>query len=542
MLKLLAEPGTRRGDQATYWYAEQCLRFHREGERRALAEAKRAFADLQKNGGSRWGLRGRIGLWRVMAAAGKSEAAVKGLDRFLGQNTKCERAAEAAYFLGRIQAGARDDLVALRRAQRSLAYAARLHESVGRYRTPVVSMGTIEALLRRVKRRIWALEAGKLKVLFDRAEKLRRAKRFDAAIGVYRQIREEFPGHDLTELSGVRVAQCLFGKKQPKKAVAEGREFVALDPLGAYRGHAHLLIGDIHLEHFFDVAACEPEFRCILDPRKRPKWVDPLRRKLVTYRKLDPKKTPPAKEVHKTWKGVLYAAHERAGILEYVRRRFDLATKHFAASARLKPVKGLEKETGIGMAEVADLCRKRKMPLDEVLLGQGDDRTRLVLFLGAVYMKGWRDNRAMKLFARVYGNEFGRATLDQRAYARARMGEGYNHLEQREQALKVYAGFESPPLSRSIYAADALLQKAALLSRRGERKKAIRCAEVCFTKYPNTVWADWAMYQRAFFAYCSDDKREARKWLRAAVGRYPRSLYRSSAETLLKRLERKHAQ
>jgi outer membrane protein assembly factor BamD (BamD/ComL family) len=538
LLKALARPGATRGDEATLRYAELCLRFHAEGEKRALEEAKKAFADLQKSAGSRWGLRGKIGLWRVAAAEGKRAEAVKSLDRFLGRQTRCERAVEAAYYLGCIYAGRGKDLGELRKAERALSYAGKLHRSVSKYTPPVVESRTIAAKLAWVKRRIGEFRAGELKVLFDRAEKLRKAKKHDAAIKIYRQIRKGFPGHDLTELSGLRIAQCHFAKKDLRKAVDEARQFVASDPLGAYRGHAHLLIGDIHLEHLFDVRGSEPEFRCVLDPGKRPKWVTPRRQRLIAYRKLDPEKTPPAKEAHKSWKAVLHGAHERVGILEYIRRNFQTAATHFATSARLKPVKGLEREPGVGMAEVAELCRKRKMPLDEALLGQGDDRSRLVLFLASVYIKGWKDDRAYGLFTRVYRNEFKKATPDQRAYARARMGARHLYKGETAKAVAIYKEIETK-FAGSRYAADALLQHASALSREGKLRKALPYIDACYTRYRGTKWADWALYQRAFIAYRHEPAPRALKYYRRAISSYPRSDYADSAKVMIKKLEKK---
>ena len=542
-LRTLARPGTTKGDEATYRYAELCLRFHREGDKTALPEAGKAFTRLAEEAGSRWGLRGKIGLLRVMALEGRRAEAIKGLDRFLGQQTKCERAVEAAFFLGGIHFRGDAELSDLRNARRAFSFALELHRAVSKYHTPLVSQKQIKDALALVKRRIWELEAGRLKVLFTRAEKLRKGRKFAAAIKIYRQIREEFPGHGTTELSGLRVAQCLSGMKRFEQAVAEARKFVARDPLGAWRGHAHLLIGDIQLEHFFNVRDSEPEFRCVLAPRKaRPRWVDPLRRNLIGWRKLDPEKTPSATEAHKSWKGVLYAAHERVGILEYIRRRFEVAGDHFVSSARLKPVKGFEGDREAGMAEVAALCRKRMMPLDEALLAQGDDRTRLVLFLGSVYMKGWKDDRAMQLFERVYRNEFKKATLDQRGYARSRMGAGLQYCGKYDKAMEIYKEFGKKPLSGSMYAGDALLQRAATESKMGHPWKAMPLFEQCMARYPNTFWGEHAAYQRAFFSFCLEEPRVARDWCKRALATYPRSVWAKRCKLWIAALQKKEAE
>jgi outer membrane protein assembly factor BamD (BamD/ComL family) len=525
-LKLLAVPGTSSGDEATYRYAELCLRFHAQGERAALGEAKQAFANLGSKAGSRWGLRGKIGLWRVLALEGKRAEAVKNLDRFLGRQTKCERAVEAGYFLGCIYARKRDDRAELRNAQRAFSYALALYKSVGKYRPPVISAKEIAARLAGVKRRLWELAAGKLKVLFEKAEKLRKGKKYDAAIKTYRQIRREFPGHDLTELSGLRISQCYFSKKQLKRAVIEAREFVARDPLGAYRGHAHLLIGDIHLEHFFDVAGCESEFRRILDPTKsksQPHWINPERRKLIAYRKLDPKKTPPAKTPHKTWKGVLHSAHERVGILEYLRRDYKKAAAHFTTSAKLKPDHSYGKHQGQGMADLVDRMRLKREIIPANMLAQRAERPKLVLLLASLYMCGWRDDRALGLLRRVAGGEFKEASLNQKAYAHVKIAEGLFYKRKDKEAIKVLKLFLKKPYNRTLFTARALLQLSVVTNRHGDWKESLTYLVQCHARFPNTRWGKDSLYQHAFALYVKDHLHEALRLFKDYVAKYPNS-------------------
>jgi outer membrane protein assembly factor BamD (BamD/ComL family) len=543
-LRALARPGTTSGDEATYRYAGLCLRFHAEGEKTAIKEARAAFEKLAKGAGSRYGLRGKIGLWRVLALEGKRKQAIRGLDRFLGQQTKCERAVEAAYFLGCIYtaAGKKTELADLRNAQRSLSYSLKLYAAVAKYNQPIIARKVIQAKLAGVKRRLWELAAGKLKVLFDRAEKLRKGKKFDAAIKVYRQIRKEFPGHDLSELSGLRVAQCYFGKKQLKKAVANAREFIARDPLGAYRGHAHLLIGDIHLEHFFNVAACESEFRCILDPRKsRPRWVNPERRNLIAYRKLDPRKTPPATAPHKTWKQVLYSAHERVGILEYIRRDYKKAAEHFETSQKIKPTKTYGSNPHQGMAELGEKIRRKEEIVPRVLLAEKAERPKLVLLLASLYIEGWRDGRALGLFKRVAGGEFKEASVNQRAYAQVRVAEAYFYRKNDKQALAALRAFDKKPYALTQFAAGALLQASVVLARLQREKEADKYMKKCYTLYPAAKEAEYAFYQMAFGHYLNSDPKTALRWYKEFRARYPNSEYvkRGHVTTFIRALESK---
>ena len=524
ILRQLARPGTTSGDEATYRYAELCLRLHAGGEKNALAESKKAFEKLKAGAGSRWGLRGKLGLLRVAAAEGRRAEAIRGLDRFLGLQTRCERAVEAAYFLGQIRSARRKSLDELRSAQRAFGYALELHRSVARYHRPLVSAKQIGARLAWVRKRIWELEAGELKVLFAKAEKLRGASKYDAAVGIYRRIRGKFPGRRLSELSGLRIPQCLFAKKQLKKAVKSAREFIALDPLGAYRGSAHLLVGDIQLEHFFSVTGSEPEFRCILDPGRRPAWVDPERQKLIAWRKLDPKKTPPSKEVHGTWKGVRYAAHERAGILEYLRRNYDAAAKHFEASARLKPDRTYGSQAGQGMAELVGKIRRKVEILPPLVLAERAERPKLVLMLASLYMAGWRDDRAMGLLKRVADGEFPEASLNQKAYAHVKMAEGLFYKRKDKEAIGTLKLFLKKPCALSPFAARALLQLSVVTNRSGDWAESLTYLDRCHARFPHTAWGRSALYQKAYAYYARERSRKALQLFKEYVAKYPDAL------------------
>lgn len=543
LLKALGQPGAVQGDEALARYGELCLAFHAEGEKNALSEAKRAFTDLKEKAHSRWGLKATVGLLRVAAAEGRRQEAIRGLDRFLLTQGKDDAFIEAAWHLGCLYAESQDDLGQLQLARRALDYALRLLAAQKDYYAGDLTEKHLRDRLHQVNGRIRELQTGRLRLLFEKAEAQKNARKYDEAVKLYGEVRQEEPGHDLAELSGLRICECHFLKGDLRGSVEKARAFVAEDPLGPYRGHAHLLIGDICLEQYFDVAAAEPSFRCILEPEKSPPgWVAEDRRRWLAARKGDEKVQPAAEAAGKTWQEVLADAHDRVGIIEYIRRRFDAAAGHFDASAKLRPVKGLEKEEGIGMAEVAELCRKKQMPLEEALLAQGDDRTRLVLFLGAVYMKGWKDYRAIDLFERVRRNEFKGATLDQQAFARARQGAGYHHWGEYDKAMAVYADFDNPPLSKSIYAADALLQKATATSKMGEPWQAMRLFEKCIAQYPGTFWGERAAYNRAFFAYCLEDPKVALRWCHFALRTYPNAEKTKRCKQWVDILEKKVAE
>jgi tetratricopeptide (TPR) repeat protein len=521
----LKKPGTALGDEYTYRYAELCLAFHAAGEPRMLDEARRAFGDLETGGGSRWALRGKVGQFRVAAAEGRRDEAIRGLDRFLAQQTKCERAVEAAYYLGCLRAGRPDDAAELRQARIALEYALQLHEAVSRYNAPLVSAAEIRAQLDGVCRKLKELTDGRLKTLFGKAEQLRAGRKYDEAIAAYGAIRTEFPGERLAELSGLRVAECLRDQGRLKEAIARAQAFAGEDPLGAYRGQAHLLVGDICLERFFDVAGAEPEFRCLLEPGKaQPVWVAAERARFLAAQAAAGARPPEAAAVaDETWKETLPHAHERVGIFEYLRRNRDKAIEHFEISQKLQPNKSYGDEPGQGMADLADKIRRQVEIVPEFLLAERAERPKLVLVLASLYLGGWRDEKALDLFRRVAGGEFKEASLNQKAYAQVKIAEGLFYLRKDDEAIKVLEQFEKDPWRKTAFVGRALLQLAVTINRKGDVERAMTYLDKCHAAEPNSEFGESAFYQKAFGFYALNRNEEARRLFREYAARYPNS-------------------
>jgi outer membrane protein assembly factor BamD (BamD/ComL family) len=540
-LKALAKPGTTSGDEATFRYAELCLRFHSEGERGALEQARTSFENLRKNSGSRYGLRGLLGKYRCLAAHGKRDEAIAGFDAFLKKGTRCERAIEAGYYLGSIRAERFKEIDELRSAVKALSYSLKLYAAIGKYNKPIVPAKVIKAKLAWVKRKIWELEAGKLKVLFEKAEKLRKAKKFDAAIKVYRQICKQFPGHDLMHLSGLRVAQCCFWKGKLREAVSEAKVFVAEDPLGPYRGQGHLLIGDIFLEHQFDIRNSEPEYGCVLDPaKKRPQWLRIAHRAVLSRRRGEKSPMPLTRSAGRSWDKVRHHAHERLGIVQYVRRDFKKAAEHFGKSAALKPDTTFGHGVPAGMALLAEKCRKREDIVPAFLLGGRNERAALALVMASIYYEGWKYEKARTLYLRVGERDLAKeASLHQRAFALLRMGACYS-LEKNdvEKAKSYYSKLTGKPYNKSVFTAEALNQWACLLLRTGNTKKAAQLLEKAYTQYPNQPRASTALFNRAFAAYCTEGREKALPYYSLYLSRYPGGPGAERARRMIKRIHR----
>jgi tetratricopeptide (TPR) repeat protein len=275
------------------------------------------------------------------------------------------------------------------------------------------------------------------------------------------------------------------------------------------------------------VAGAEPEFRCLLEPEKsQPAWVKQERDRYLYARQVAGVRPPEATaRAGETWQEVLFHAHERLGIFEYLRRNPDRAIEHFEASQKLHPNKSYGDGPGQGMADLADRIRRKVEIVPDLMLAERAERPKLVLVLASLYMGGWRDERALELFRRVAGGEFKEASLTQRAYARMKEAEGCFMLRRDEEALKCLRDFEKPPYAQTPFAPKAILRISVVLGRMDRWEESDRYMEKCYTLYPGTWHGEYAFYQMAFTHYVNGDPAVALRFYRDFQSRYPNSEY-----------------
>jgi tetratricopeptide (TPR) repeat protein len=510
-LKALAQPGTTSGDEATYRYAGLCLRFHAEGEKTAIKEARAAFEKLAKSAGSRYGLRGEIGLWRVLALEGKRKQAIRGLDRFLGRQTKCERAVEAAYFLGCIYsaAGKKTELADLKNAQRSLSYSLKLYAAVAKYTPPVIAKKAIKARLAGVKRRISEIKAGKLKVLFGKAEKLRKAKKFDVAINIYSEIIKESPKHVIAQHSQLRVGECLFALKKYNKAKLHLEGFIKEQPLGAYRGHAHLALGGFLLEVIFDSGRAERHFKAVIDGCGNGSGGEKAARL----------------RAHDTWSQVAAAAHMRYGLCRYMARDFKTAGKHFERELALCPSQRFGAATIPSHTRfLVKMCRERKYPVlfsGSVMVG--DRRVQTLVFLACAYAEAGKHHKALGLLERVEKDEFKVLLPAQRSYALYEKAAVLRLLMRDKDALKAFRHFLSKEHSGMPWAPKALLELASQYASLNQGDEAEGVYRTIAARYPNYRESATAMYNCGYQKFHKKEWKDCLAIFDALSRRFPNS-------------------
>ncbi len=248
--RALGKPGTARGDEALFRYAELCLRFHAEGEKGTLAEARRAYGELKTKSRSKWGIRGKIGLCRCAALEGRRLEAMLELDQFLLKQGREDVFVDAAYYLGCMSAQDKENLKGLKRARVAFNYALKLRRARGKYYVGLVTERDIRHRWRSLKHDIDRLALGEDFLLYRRAESLRRSGRgFKKALELYRVVIKKHPANIYAEASRLYAPLCLVGLKKLDGAQRDLWAFYQKDKNGLYRGEALLELGRIELEH-----------------------------------------------------------------------------------------------------------------------------------------------------------------------------------------------------------------------------------------------------------------------------------------------------
>ncbi len=564
LLKELAKPGAAPGDEALARYGDLCLRFLSEGEKSGLEEARRAFAELKDKSHSRWGLKSKVGLARVAAAEGRRDEAVKTLNWFLSNQGRDDAFIEAAYYLGCIYAQEKDDLQQLQLALRPLDYALKLFAQHKSYYAGDLSEEAIRGRMAWVNERIREIKTGPLKLAFEKAERLRQEGRFKDAIPVYEWVRKEAPGHILAECSELRVGQCLFGLKRNAEAVKRLADFIKAEPLGAYRGHAHLELGDYWLEQEFRAACAGVEYGAILHPEKyavpepgrlpdswrgaidpgifqaRPDGsvpaedplaaeaamaVDPVRCKALILEEVP-------KGAHETWGQVVPDAHVRLGIVSYMRADFKAADAHFSNSFQMRPDQSRGRGVPSGTLLLAEKCRRREMPLPWQLLAIGGDRPRVCLFMASVYLEGSKLDKAGALFDRVVRGELKEAHAEQVAFALCQSGEVLWNSGDGKGAAQVWRRFLDKPYKGALIAPRAILKLGCTTFTATQDAKDLELIARVYRDYPNSDAAPLALFQHASVIW-DDEPEKAMVLLSALQRNYPQNPHSQQVSGLM---------
>lgn len=145
------------------------------------------------------------------------------------------------------------------------------------------------------------------------------------------------------------------------------------------------------------------------------------------------------------------------------------------------------------------------------------------------------------MFERVTKNEFGGASLEQRAYARFGRAEALNHLDlaRRPAAKQAYGAFFQEPWSKTSVAPRALLALHGVYSADADNGSSRQCLETLLREYPASEYRDEALMHRASWSYCHEKKPDqAMVWYRGFLASYPNHNSKDHARWFIEQLLR----
>jgi len=556
LVKALGLLRTRKGvghidkERALYLYGQVCLQL-RVTHPQALSEATQAFNSLAKNGrfeGMRW--RGEIGNWSVRlitlskakeAANGKTKPSAKraALERdvqlALERQNAREWGIDIAFFLGQLreQSAQRNSALSAYRhclklwdnlAKRRKRYSAAVDDYLG-----FLSRNDICAAVKRLDKPKKAKEPERT---YNRARRLQWQGKCAEAQKLFDGLSKRHASHVLGAASQFRAAECAQAMKKYAQCRERLQRFLEESPTGSYRGHAHLLLGDLLALLGFDLDAGSREYRAVLKPDGWRAWWP---RK--TTKRVGKNQTP-----DETWNAARYKAHERLGVIAYFERKYDKAAACFKLSHKLRPKRENWKYGGnpVGMELVVELVQAKRLPQvisADVL--QGDRRVAFGLFWAAVLREGWRHAEALEVLKRIEQHLAKSASADQQAFIVVRKGDSYQSLGHKKEATACYRQFVSGKWKRSRWGAEACLLYANMLSSENKKTEADKYLKMSFTQFPNGRWADYALYQWALFkSWDPKKKQEALRWLKHALTQYPNSDYAPVAKAVVTSLQK----
>jgi len=521
--------------------------------RSGTAEAKKASEELASRARfrfMRW--RGEIGRWEVRLAqavdrltggARERKNARVDLEKLdaevsdvLAKQNDREYGIDIAFLLGRIREAAGKLPEALKAYRHSLALYANHRRRRKHYSAKVedywglLDEGKIKAEVNRLVRALSAKREPQLS--FEKARRLQASKKYKLAQTLFDKVAKEYTEHLLGSASNYYGAECSYALKQYVDCRQRLQSFITSSPHGSYRGHAHLLLGDILTLLAFDLDRGAKEYAAAIDPKGWKQWWPATIRAEAKSVKLDG-----------TWKSVRHRAHDRLGVIAYFDRKYPEAEKHFRESARLRPPR--ERYPGgvpVGMELVGEKVRKRKLPYrvtQDVL--RGDRRVGFALFWAAVLAEGWRYGEAMAVCDRLRVHLARAITQDQMAYLCVRRGELFCLLKKPADGEKCFRQFADPKgkYVQSRWGAEACLLYSSMLYARGKNKTGEKYLVMAYSRYPHCKWADWAMYQWALMKARDPKvpKKKALGYVESALSKYPESEFANVARLVMKDLK-----
>lgn len=451
-------------------------------------------------------------------ALGKSDAALIVFD-WVASSARGEALILAAEGCGKCRIAMQDFKEAIRNFEFALKILKTVKDDYGTY-------DKLGARLKGelVKARQMADNKGEPQATFDRAGKLRTEGKFREALELYEGIIKEYPEHPLTHPAGYLAAECLAGQKKYEEALKRAGAFIEESLEGPWRGQAHLLIGDLLLEHFFDAQSAQWHYGAILYPALLKKDGAGAARAAKRQpfdppdRLADPRPDP-------SWAEVLPDGCERFGLTFYMQSRFDLAEKYLAEELRLRPTRKMVGYTILNNTQrLLEMCRNKKSPVYfNKLVMTGDARVQTLLFLASAYLEAGEVAKAGELLENLDRPPLSlAASATQKAYAQMERAEALRLSFRFPEAIKALEKFEGEYQAAPM-APMALMDKASTHLTVDDKLAAVKTYQRIYSLYPTSTEAPRAMYFEGYIYYFTEQWEKSLTAFRLLRSRYPKS-------------------
>ena len=191
--------------------------------------------------------------------AGESKRALELLNRLMVSDYPATCTSEAAILYAQIKYRLGDRKAAVKACEFAAVFADKLTRSMG---NESLSNDEVRAFIEEAKRLEKELSRKPTKrdpagEAFEKAERLRNAKKWPQAVKAYRLVMQKFPDTDYATRSELHMGHCYLGEGHCERAMKLWEEFIQSNVSGAWRGQACVEMIDIYLDRMLDLVNAE---------------------------------------------------------------------------------------------------------------------------------------------------------------------------------------------------------------------------------------------------------------------------------------------
>ena len=310
-----------------------------------------------------------LAIYRIWLSAldGKRESAIASLEKMLEQagDSPSETLAEAADIaaLLNLEAGNTE------KAQKAVDLGTRILVYRG------IATGYLPTLL---KNRMTT----PAQQLFNKAEALRKAGKFNEAIPVYRQVQTKFPKDLLVHPSGFYIGHCMWRMDRAEDAASHWKRFIETAISGPWRAQARIAMVDLALQTQLDLTRASEHAMAAM---------------ATLSKGLDAQAEP-------SWKEASFDIYVRQGVVALVDHRYEAAEDAFSKAKLVTNGQGaaakpLSPEVQAGLDRLIEAAQKKSALVPEEFDGLGDPKAVTALALGGLFHVLHQYDLAQEYFA-----------------------------------------------------------------------------------------------------------------------------------------------